>query len=127
MRLAVVGAHLSGEPLNHQLTDLGARLLRATQTAPCYRLYALADHAGQAGPAARARGPGAAIAIEVWELPLAAFGAFFRGVTPPLAIGTVELADGEQVPGFLCEAYAVAGTRDITRFGGWKRYRAEGS
>jgi allophanate hydrolase len=127
MRLAVVGAHLSGEPLNHQLTDLGGRLLRATYTAASYRLYALATTPAKPGLLHVPEGQGAAIALEVWELPLEAFGAFFRGVTPPLAIGTVELADGERVPGFVCEAYAVAGTRDITRFGGWKRFRAEGS
>jgi allophanate hydrolase len=124
MRLAVVGAHLSGEPLNHQLTELGARLLRATRTAPCYRLYALASTPAKPGLLHVPEGEGSEIAVEVWELPVAAFGTFFRAVAPPLAIGTVELADGERVPGFVCEAYAVAGTRDITRFGGWKSFRA---
>ncbi len=125
LRITVVGAHLSGEPLNHQLTELGARLLRATETAPCYRLYALATTPAKPGLLRVPDGQGSAIAVEVWELPLEAFGTFFRGVSAPLAIGTVELADGERTPGFVCEAYAVAGTTDITRFGGWKAYRAQ--
>jgi allophanate hydrolase len=125
--LAVVGAHLSGEPLNHQLTDLGGRLLRTCRTAPLYRLYALAG-TKPAKPGLVRLGskhvPGAAVEVEVWDLPRAKLGAFFRGVVPPLAIGTLQLEDGSQVAGFLCEAYAVAGAEDISSFGGWRRYRS---
>jgi allophanate hydrolase len=124
--LAVVGAHLSGEPLNHQLTDLGGRLLRTCRTAPLYRLYALAG-TKPAKPGLVRLGskdvPGAAVEVEVWDLPRAKLGAFFRGVVPPLAIGTLLLEDGSQVAGFLCEAYAVAGAEDISSFGGWRNYR----
>jgi allophanate hydrolase len=125
VRLAVAGAHLRGQPLNHQLTDLGARLLRAVQTAPCYRLYRLPTTPPKPG-LVRVQSGGVNVAVEVWELPSAAFGAFFRAVTPPLAIGTVELADGEKVPGFVCEAYAADGARDISSFGGWRAFLAAG-
>jgi allophanate hydrolase len=69
--------------------------------------------------------PGEAIEVEVWELPTTAFGGFVDGVPPPLAIGTIELADGERVKGFLCEAYGAVDATDITKLGGWRRYVAE--
>src|SRR5262249_55315179 len=111
IRVAVVGAHLSGEPLNHQLVSLGARLVRACKTAPRYRLYVLpAATPAKPGLVHVPEGqPGFAIEIEVWELPRTAFGAFFSYVAPPLCIGTIEADDGQKVPGFLCEAYAIAG------------------
>ena len=124
-RLAVAGAHLRGQPLNHQLTDLGARLLRAAETAPRYRLYRLPTTPPKPG-LVRVQSGGVAVAVEVWEMPEAAFGTFFRAVTPPLAIGTVELADGDMVPGFVCEAYAADGARDISSFGGWRAFLAAG-
>lgn len=68
---------------------------------------------------------GNAIEVEVWELPMSAFGSFVDGVPPPLAIGTVELADGESVKGFVCESYGVANGADITELGGWRRYLEE--
>jgi allophanate hydrolase len=125
VRLAVVGAHLSGEPLNHQLLDAGASLVQTIDTAPGYRLYALPD-TEPAKPGLVGGGPpnGPGIELEVWELPLEGFGRLVAGVPPPLAIGTVALEDGRAVKGFLCEADAVAGARDITEFGGWRAYRA---
>ncbi|HVR64936.1 MAG TPA: allophanate hydrolase [Polyangia bacterium] len=123
--IVVVGAHLSGQPLHHQLTSLDARFVRAGHTAPAYRLYALAGTTPpkpglvRAGPGER----GAAIEVEVWSLSPAAFGAFVAAVPPPLAIGKVELDDGARVSGFLCEPHAVAGARDISSFGGWRAYR----
>jgi len=125
VRLAVVGAHLSGEPLNHQLVGLGARLVETIDTAPGYRLYALPD-TEPAKPGMVGGGPadGPGIELEVWELGVEGFGRLVAGVPPPLAIGTVALADGRAVKGFLCEADAVAGARDITEFGGWRAYRA---
>jgi allophanate hydrolase len=124
IRLAVCGAHMEGLPLNRQLTDRGARLVRRCRTAPAYRLYALPG-----GPPARPgmvrEDNGRAIEVEVWEMPLAAFGAFVEGIPPPLAIGTVELEDGERVKGFLCEAHGTIDARDITELGGWRRYLAE--
>jgi allophanate hydrolase len=118
VKLAVVGAHLSGMPLNHQLTERGAKLLRAARTAPFYRLYAL----NQQKPGLVREAQGASIEVEVWEIAAAAFGSFVAEIPAPLGIGTVELEDGEAVKGFLCEQYAVRGAQDISRYGGWRRY-----
>jgi allophanate hydrolase len=124
VRLAVCGAHMSGLPLNWQLTDRRARLVRACRTAPRYRLFALPG-----GPPARPgmlrAEPGNAIEVEVWDVPAAAFGSFVDGIPSPLGIGTVELEDGEQVKGFICEAHGTKDARDISDFGGWRRYIAE--
>jgi allophanate hydrolase len=125
--IAVVGAHLSGMPLNGQLRSAGGRHLETTLTARHYRLYAL-DGAEPARPGLlRVRnGGGAAIELEVWALPHDAFGCFVARVPPPLSIGTVELADGRAVKGFLVEAQAVAHARDISSFGGWRKFVASG-
>jgi allophanate hydrolase len=125
VRLAVVGAHLSGEPLNHQLVGLGARLVETVATAPGYRLFALPDsEPPKPGMVGGGRPDGPGIELEVWELPAEGFGRLVAGVPPPLAIGTVVLDDGRAVKGFLCEADALAGAREITAFGGWRAYRA---
>jgi allophanate hydrolase len=128
LRLAVVGAHLTGQPLNGQLIDLGARLVRTCNTAPRYRLFALPGIVPPKPGLLRspADAPGVAIEVEVWEMPLQNFGAFFARITPPLGMGTVELEDGEKVTGFLCEAYATVGARDISGFGGWRKFLANG-
>jgi allophanate hydrolase len=126
IRVAVVGAHLRGEPLNGQLTERGARLIEATTTAPAYRLYALpaAASGGVAKPGlVRVPADGAPIALEVWEMPLAAYGSFVALVPAPLGIGTLTLVDGSTVQGFLCETSALDGAADITSFGGWRAYR----
>jgi len=126
VQVAVVGAHLSGMPLHWQLSSRAARLVLATHTAPSYRLYAMAGttppkpaliHIG-------ATGSGSAIAVEIYELELAAFGSFVAEVPPPLAIGSVVLADGTIVKGFIAEPRAIEGARDITSFGGWRAYIA---
>lgn len=122
--LAVVGAHLSGLPLNHQLTSRGARLLQTTQTAAAYRLYALPGTVPPKPGLVRVGATGAAVAVELWALSPAAFGAFVAEVPSPLAIGTLTLADGRAVKGFLCEACAVEGAQDISSFGGWRAFLA---
>ncbi len=124
VRLAVVGAHLSGMPLNHQLTGRGGRLVSTTTTAPRYRLFALPD-ASPPKPALSRTAGGAGIEIEVWELPLTAFGSFVAEVPWPLGIGSVELADGTWIKGFISESDALASARDITSFGGWRAYLAD--
>ena len=121
--LAVVGAHLQGEPLHHELVEAGARLRDRTTTAACYRLYALAD-ALPSKPGLVRDESGAAIEVEVYDLPVAAFGAFVAAVPPPLAIGTLQLADGSAVPGFVCEPIGTRGATDITAHGGWRAWRA---
>lgn len=121
--LAVCGGHMQGLPLNHELTARGARLIERTRTAPGYRLYALAGF-DPPRPGLVRDTSGGAIEIEVWRLPLTAVGAFLAAVPAPLAIGTVERADGRPVKGFLCESHALAGARDITPFGGWRAWLA---
>ena len=122
MPIAVVGAHLSGQPLNGELLALGARLRRVVRTAPDYRLYALAD--GRRPGLVRDPGAGTAIEAEIWEVPIAAVGALLAGVAPPLGLGTIALEDGGAVTGFLCEGYGVEGAREISEFGGWRAWRS---
>ncbi len=123
IRVAVVGAHLQGQPLHHQLAGNHARFVRAARTAAVYRLHALpGPPPPRPGLVRVATANGAAIAVEVWSLDTAGLGALVAEVPAPLAIGSVELEDGEVVKGFLCEAWAAAGGEDITRFGGWRAY-----
>jgi allophanate hydrolase len=118
--LLVVGAHLTGQPLNHQLTSAGARLTGAVRTAPEYRLYALP---GSSKPGlVRVSSGGGAVDGEVWELPPAALGPFLAALPAPMTLGKVRLADGALVTGFLCEAVAVENAPDITAHGGWLAY-----
>jgi allophanate hydrolase len=119
VRVAVCGAHLSGLPLNHLLTGRGGILLQRTHTAPTYRLYALPD--GKRPGMVRDES-GAAIAVEVWALPLRHYGDFVAEIPPPLGIGSVQLQDGSSVQGFVCETAAVREALDITGFGGWRAY-----
>ena len=122
--LAVVGAHMSGMALNGELSDRGGVFLRAEKTAPAYRLYALNGGPPERPGLVRVRDGGAAIAVELWALPPAALGDLMTGVPAPLAIGTVTLADGTSVKGFVCEAAGAEGARDITAYGGWRKYVA---
>ncbi|MEQ1775413.1 MAG: allophanate hydrolase [Burkholderiales bacterium] len=122
--LAVVGAHLSGLPLNDQLTTRGARLLQSTATAPDYRLYALPGTVPPKPGLVRVARDGVSIAVELWAMDHAAFGSFVAEVPSPLAIGTLTLVDGITVKGFLCESCAVAGAQDISGFRGWRAYLA---
>jgi allophanate hydrolase len=121
VRVAVFGAHMSGLPLNRELTERGGRFVRRDRTAPLYRLFALAG-VSPAKPGLVRAEPGRAIELELWELPIENYGAFVAGVSGPLAIGTVELAAGERVQGFVCESYATAGAADISELGSWRRY-----
>jgi allophanate hydrolase len=120
--IAVVGAHLSGLPLNGQLLERGAVLREATRTAPHYRLYALPGTQPPKPGLQRVAEGGSAIELEVWDMPLAAVGSFLALIPPPLGLGSVQLADGRHVHGFLCEAHALTGARDISHHGGWRAY-----
>ncbi|WP_377294353.1 allophanate hydrolase [Rhizobium sp. SG2393] len=122
--IALVGAHMRGLPLNGEVTRLGGRFLAESRTAPEYRLHALAGGPPRRPGLVRAEDEGQAIALEIWALPLDRFGAFMTGVPAPLAIGTVRLADGTAVKGFLCETAGLPGAEDITAFGGWRAYLA---
>jgi allophanate hydrolase len=119
--LAVVGAHLSGQPLNAQLTGRGARLVATTTTTPSYRLFALPTTPPKPG-LLRAREHGAPIEVEVWEMPVEHFGSFVALIPHPLGIGTIELADGSWVKGFICEPQGLEAAPEITTYGGWRNY-----
>lgn len=121
-QLAVCGAHLSGLPLNWQLTSLGARLLKRLSTSPDYKLFALPGTVPPKPGLLRTQTGGSAIEVEVWEISTAAYGYFVSKIPAPLGIGTLRLSDGSQVQGFLCEASAVEGAEDITHLGGWRAY-----
>lgn len=123
IELAVVGAHLSGMALNHELASRGASFVRAVPTEAAYRLFALPGGPPERPGLVRVDA-GAAIDTEVWALTAAAFGDFVAKIPPPLSIGTLRLADGTAVKGFLCETIATDGARDISAFGGWRGYMA---
>ncbi len=123
VRVAVVGAHLTGMPLNPQLTERGGQLVARTTTAPHYRFYALPGTVPpKPGLQRVADGQGARIVVEIWELPVEHYGSFVALVPAPLCIGTLALDDGSSVQGFLCEARALEGALDITAYGGWRAY-----
>jgi allophanate hydrolase len=126
--LAVAGAHHSGLALHHQLSSRGARLVQTTKTSPGYRFYALAGTTPPKPGLVRSPGfAGPGIEVEVWALEREAFGSFVAEVPPPMAIGSVELADGSFVKGFLCEPHALAQSPEITEFGGFRAYLARQS
>jgi allophanate hydrolase len=122
VQLAVVGAHLSGMPLNWQLSSRGARLVRRTRTAPVYRLYAMTGQDPPKPALVHSGEGGGAIELEVYELEVSAFGSFVTEVPAPLAIGAVILEDGASVRGFVAEPRALSGALDITADGGWRTY-----
>ena len=125
VKVAVVGAHLSGLPLNRELLERDARLERAARTAPRYRLFALPGTTPpKPGMVRDASDRGRAIELEVWRMPLSAYGAFVAGIPSPLGIGRIELEDGEWVQGFLCEKSALDGAQEISHFGGWRAFLA---
>ena len=120
--VAVCGAHLSGLPLNHQLTSRKASLRSSTRTAAAYRLYALPGGPPYRPGMVRTASDGVAIDVEVWSVPEAQFGSFVAGIPAPLGMGKVLLQDGSQVCGFVCEQWAVADAQDISHYGSWRRY-----
>ena len=122
--IAVVGAHLSGEPLNHQLVDAGSAYVKTTRTSPSYRLYELPNtKPSKPGLVRTVEQDGASIELEIWCMPGHAFGPFVSRIPAPLCIGTIVLETGETVQGFLCEGHAILGARDISSFGGWRGFR----
>ncbi|HEV7622487.1 MAG TPA: allophanate hydrolase, partial [Amnibacterium sp.] len=119
--LLVVGAHLTGQPLNHQLVAAGGTRTAAVTTAPAYRLFALETMPPKPG-LVRVGDGGSAVAGEVWALPTAGLGDLVAALPSPMAIGSVELSDGRRIGGFLCEPAALRDAEDITRYGGWRSY-----
>lgn len=125
LRLAVCGAHLSGQPLNPQLVTRGGRLVSLTRTAGCYKLYALAGGPPARPGMVRNDTQGESIEVEVWELPLEGFATFVQAIPSPLGIGKVQLEDGTLVSGFICEDWATTTATDITHYQGWRAYLAD--
>ena len=123
--IAVVGAHLSGMALNGELTALNGKLVETTRTAPDYKLYALQTTPPKPGMLRVEAGTGASIELEIWSLSSSAFGKFVNGIPAPMAIGTIRLTDGRGVKGFLVEPEALGEARDITSYGGWRKFMAE--
>ena len=125
IQVAVCGAHMTGLPLNAQLTSLGGTFLEETTTAPDYKLYKLNGFTPARPGLLRVVDGGAAIALEVWQLPIENYGTFVSGVPAPLGFGTLTLADGRTVNGFMCEHYATLNAIDISHLGGWRNYLKE--
>lgn len=125
MIIAVVGAHLTGLPLNSQLTERGGKLVRETKTSTNYRLFALPNTTPpKPGLKRVSETLAGGIILELWDLEPAAFADFVCIVPPPMCIGSVQLENGEWVKGFLAEPIAFDGAADITEFGGWRKYMA---
>ncbi len=123
VRIAVVGAHLRGMPLNHQLINRRAVFVESSETAPRYRLYALAN-TQPAKPGLARAASGESIQVELWDIPLARFGEFVAEIPAPLGIGSLELGDGRWVKGFICEGAALGDAQDITAYKGWRNWLA---
>lgn len=123
--VAVCGAHMQGLPLNPQLLAVDARYVTTTQTSADYKLYKLHGFNPARPGLVRVANGGTAITLEVWQLPIAAYGKLVAAVPAPLGFGTLTLHDGNLVKGFLCEAYATASAEDISHYGGWRAYLAQ--
>lgn len=121
IRVAVVGAHLRGMPLNKELTERHAQFVTATTTSSHYQLFALANTTPPKPGLVKAE-QGSSIKVELWDMPTAHFASFVAGIPAPLGIGTVELADGSVVKGFICEPIGLIGAKDITTYGGWAAF-----
>jgi len=124
LEIAVVGAHLEGLPLHAQLRERGCRLVERTTTSAHYRLFALPNTTPPKPGLARVDADGVAIALEVYAMPQSAVGSFLALIAPPLGLGSVQLADGRWVKGFICEPVGLAGASDISAHGGWRAYLA---
>ena len=122
IEVAVCGAHMSGLPLNSQLTSLGGEFVKKAKTAKQYKLFKLNGFVPARPGLLRVQSDGTAIALEVWRLPLNHYGVFVAGVPAPLGFGTLVLEDETTVQGFLCEAYATEDAVDISPMGGWREF-----
>jgi len=123
VRVAVAAAHLKGQPLHADLLRFNAGFIRLARCAPNYRFLALTEHNPPRAGLMHTADGGGSVEVEVYDLPFEGFGRLVASVAPPLAIGTVELEDGERVKGFLIESSAATTARDITESGGWRGYR----
>jgi allophanate hydrolase len=122
--IVVCGAHMRELPLNKQLLERNAVFRESVQTAACYRFYALAGGPPFRPGLVRVNDGGGSIEAEIWSLPAERWGDFIALIPSPLAIGTVLLENGRSVKGFVCEAFAAAGAKDITSLGSWRAFLA---
>jgi len=122
--LAVNGTLMRGLELNGNLLEAGAQFVRETTTVPEYRLWSIADR----HPAmVRVSRGGASIAVEVWDVPAAGLAHILLREPPGLCVGKVRLSDGQETLGVLGEPVLCEGQKEITRWGGWRRYVAGGT
>ena len=124
IKVAVCGAHMQGLQLNLQLVALGGEFVLATTTSPNYQLFKLNGFNPARPGLLRVAENGAAIALEIWQLPIENYGKFVASVPSPLGFGTISLIDNSAVQGFVCEAYATQNATDISHFGGWRAFLA---
>ena len=125
IQVAVCGAHMQGLPLNSQLTSLGGTFVKATSTSANYQLFKLNAFNPPRPGLLRVNQQGSAIELEIWQIPIENYGKFIATVPSPLGFGTLTLADGSSVQGFLCEAYATQNATDISHLGGWRAFLAK--
>lgn len=124
MKLMVCGAHMQGLPLNTQMLACGANFLEATHTSANYQLYALAGGPPFRPGLVRDSESGVSIAVEVWQMPVAKLGEFIQNIPAPLGLGKVELSNGEEVIGFICQPEGIDSGKNISEFGGWRNFLA---
>ncbi|KAB8133094.1 allophanate hydrolase [Gracilibacillus oryzae] len=117
--VAVCGLHMRGFALEKQMKELGAKFIREDQTAAKYQFIKLPTNPAKPGLIKQKTG-GGSINIELWEMPSVGFGTFVTSIPSPLGIGKIELQDGSEVPGFICEDYAKQGAEDITHLKSWR-------
>ena len=122
MEIAVVGAHLQGMPLHSQLTDRRARIIKSCKSSKSYKLFALANTTPPKPGLMKTKSDGVAIDLEIYEMPISEVGSFLDLIPAPLGLGNIELEDGSWVKGFICEPYAIDGSKDISDLGGWRAY-----
>ena len=124
VRIAVVGAHLKGLPLHHQLIERDCRFVEKTQTSKHYKFFALTNSQPPKPGLVRSVGAqgASAIEVEIYDMPTSKVGSFFQGISFPLGLGSVELENGTWVKGFVCDAGVVTDSLDITSHRGWRNF-----
>jgi allophanate hydrolase len=121
--LAVAGAHLTGQPRNSEMVELGGRLHSRVRTAGGYRMYSVPGPFPRPG-LVRGGGPDTGIEMEVWDIPHQGLGLLLPRIAHPLSLGPVTLDDGSVISGFVAEGTAVDPADEITQFGSWRAYLA---
>ncbi|MYL29684.1 allophanate hydrolase [Halobacillus halophilus] len=116
---AVCGLHMRGYPLETQMIEAGAVFVKEEKTAARYQLVKLPGEPEKPGMIKQLHS-GTSVEVEIWDMPLRSLGAFTTSIPAPLGLGKVELEDGSEVSGFICEGYAGDIAEDISELGGWR-------